>query len=72
MNNLHILYIRNQAAEKVSDPIAQKYNIEQDSPVVGIIETEGDQKSETEDGEVFYIFYENEKLQQVYYIITYV
>merc|ERR1711879_734377 len=54
----------NQAAEKVSDPIAQKYNIEQDSPVVGIIETEGDQKSETDDGEVFYIFYENEKLQQ--------
>ena len=47
------------------DPVAKKFDTEQSSPVVGIIETE--QNSNEDDGEVFYIFYENENLNQVNY-----
>ena len=48
-----------------ADPVAKKFDTEQSSPVVGIIETEAEQNSAEDDGEVFYIFYENENLNQV-------
>jgi len=47
-----------------ADPVAKKFDSEQSSPVVGIIETEAEQNSAEDDGEVFYIFYENENLNQ--------
>ncbi len=59
----YYLYYR----KPVADPISQKYDIEQGSPVVGIIETEAEQSNAEDEGEVFYIFYENENLSQVKY-----
>ena len=50
-----------------ADPVAKNFDTEQSSPVVGIIETEAEQNSAEDDGEVFYIFYENENLNQVKY-----
>ena len=52
-----------------ADPVAKKFDTEQSSPVVGIIETETEQNGAEDDGEVFYIFYENENLNQVNYEI---
>ena len=37
-----------------------------DAPVVGIIETNGDTKTQVDDGEVFYIFYENDDIPQAF------
>ena len=51
---------------EVSEVVSLKKDTQTSAPVIGIIETEDNTKNPTDDdGEVFYIFYENEDLPQV-------
>ena len=71
--NLHSLnYFSNtvSSATNKNSEVSESVSIEKDSktsaPVIGIIETEANTENPAEDdGEVFYIFYENEDLPQV-------
>ena len=51
---------------EVSDVVSLKKDTQTSAPVIGIIETEDNTKNPADDdGEVFYIFYENEEFPQV-------
>ena len=67
-----MMYFRPTSSYKVEEPSYNNLNVvntvdlrsEADAPVVGIIETNSDTKEPVDDGEVFYIFYENEDIPQ--------
>ena len=51
---------------EVSEAVSSKQDSKKSAPVIGIIETEANTENPAEDdGEVFYIFYENEDIPQV-------